>query len=167
MRYRVVLGLIAACAAVWAASAFAISAPKTFSLLDVSLDGGASSSDFAFQGAPVGGDQFPINDALYKWAGIKRGARVGHVKGIGTFQTGFGPEFSHRASVLFVAQAYLPRGTILVQGYGTINPRGPSKFTFPVVGGTGIYANARGYIAVRDLGNGNTGKSNVDVHLLP
>ena len=64
-------------------------------------------------------------------------------------------------------QAYLPGGSLLLEGYGQANPNGPSRYVFPVTGGTGIYANARGFIAVRDLGNGNAGKSNVDVRIGP
>jgi hypothetical protein len=56
---------------------------------------------------------------------------------------------------------------VLIQGFGYLNPRGASRFTLPVVGGTGVYANVRGYVKVRDIGNGNTNKSNVDIHLLP
>jgi hypothetical protein len=69
--------------------------------------------------------------------------------------------------VLLVVQAYLPAGSVLVDGYGEINPRGPSKFTLPIVGGTGAYANARGFVRVRDLGNGEGNKSNAEFHLLP
>ena len=54
-----------------------------------------------------------------------------------------------------------------MQGYGRTNPNGPSTFTLPVIGGTGKYENVRGYVVVRDLGNGHTSKSNVEFHLLP
>ena len=84
---------------------------------------------------PRAGDQFPIEDTLYKWAGTKRGALVGRVEGTGTFQV----VGDTTARVLFFAQATLPGGTVVVHGYGTINFRGPSKFTFPVTGGTGLY----------------------------
>ena len=98
----------------------------------------------------------------------QRGARVGRVEVLHTFVTGFGPEFSHKATVLFVAQVYLPAGTILVQGYGQISPGGgPARFTFPIVGGTGTYANVRGYVNLRQLGDGNQGKTNLTFHLLP
>jgi len=36
-----------------------------------------------------------------------------------------------------------------------------------VVGGTGLYANARGYVKTRDLGNGNSNNTSVEFHLLP
>jgi len=167
MRKWVVLCAVAASlAAMWASSGVAASGPKVFSFLDVS---GPSQpiGGFNFNRPPVAGDRFEINDVLYKWAGTKRGARVGHVEGIGTFLSDFGPDFSRYATVLFVAQAYIPGGSIVVEGHARINPRGPSRFTLPVVGGTGTYADARGFVKIRDLGNGNQDKSNAEFHYLP
>ena len=115
-----------ACIAVAAASgtsASALNSPRVFSLLDVSI--AERSLGFQFDRPPRAGDQFGFVDALYRWAGTERGARVGRVEGSGTFQTGFGADFSRRAIALFVAQAYLPGGTVLVQGYGRINADGP------------------------------------------
>jgi hypothetical protein len=166
-RFVVALALVASSAAVLAVSASAISSPQVFNLLDVSQNVDQPIGGFTFDRAPVGGDQFAIYDKLYKWAGVKKGAPAGHVVGLGTFQTGFGENFSHPAKVLFVAQAYLPGGSVIVNGYGVTNPNGPSTFTLPVIGGTGRYDNARGYVVVRDLGNGNSNRSNVEFHLLP
>jgi hypothetical protein len=123
--------------------------------------------DFTFNRPPVGGDQLAFTNDLYKWAGTKKGPRAGRDEVIITFVTGFGSDFSHKATALFAAQVYLHGGTILVQGYGQLNPNGPSKYTFPVVGGTGTYANVRGYVNVRDLGDGNQNKTNIEFHLLP
>ena len=166
-RYGVGFALVVLAVAVWVASASAISSPQVFNLLDVSQNVEQPIGGFTFDRPPVGGDQFAIYDKLYKWAGTKKGAPAGRVVGLGTFQTGFGENFSHSATVLFVAQAYLQGGTVLVQGYGQTNPNGPSTFTLPVIGGTGKYDNVRGYIVVRDLGNGNQSKSSVEFHLLP
>jgi len=160
----VLTGLLVAVVGVGSASALA--GPRSFSLLDVSRNTDEPIGDFNFDRAPRGGDQFAITDDLYRWAGTKRGAHYGVVRGLATFITGFGDQFTHKATVLFVAQAYLPGGSLMIEGYGVINPDGPSKFVLPVVGGTGTYANARGTVTVRDLGNGNTDKSNVDVRLV-
>jgi hypothetical protein len=84
-----------------------------------------------------------------------------------SFITGFGPDFSHKATALFTAQVFLQGGTMLAEGYGQLNPNGPSKYTFPILGGTGKYDNVRGYVKVRDLGNGNGNKTNIEFHLLP
>jgi hypothetical protein len=160
--------LIVLSVAVWASSASAISSPQTFSLLEVSTPNSQQPiGDFTFTRPPVGGDQLAFTNALYKWAGTKKGARVGRDQVMITFVTGFGSDFSHKAAALFVAQVYLPGGTILVQGYGQLNPNGPSKYTFPIVGGTGTYANVRGYVNVRDIGNGQQNKTNIEFHLLP
>lgn len=156
-----------AVSSVFATSARSLTATQDYYLLDVSRNVTEPIGGFDFNRAPVAGDRFAIEDDLYRWAGTKRGAHFGHVIGIGTFQHGFGSDFSHPGTVLFQVQAFLPGGTIFLEGYGQIDPRGPSHFTFPVAGGTGIYANARGWIAVRDLGNGDTNKSTVHVHLTP
>ena len=153
-------------AALWATSASALNGPKVFSVLEVrSIEQPMGS--FTFEQPPVGGDQFAFRDTLYRWSGAKQGTRIGHLQGVGTFVTGFGPRFTKRATVHFTVQAYLPGGSVMVEGYGRVNPRGPSKYTFPVVGGTGIYANARGQVNVRDLGDGDSSKTNVTFHLLP
>ena len=65
-----------------------------------------------------------------------------------SFITGFGSDFSMKATALFTAQVYLQGGTIFAEGYGQINPNGPSKNTFPILGGTGKYDNVRGYVNV-------------------
>ena len=166
-QYGIVLTLVVSIA-VWAASAAAINSPRTFSLLEISTPNSQQSmGDFTFDRPPVGGDQLAFTNDLYKWSGTNRGARVGRDEVIITFVTGFGPDFSQKATALFVAQVYLPGGTIVAQGYGQINPNGPSKYTFPVVGGTGAYANVGGYVKVRDLGNGNQNKTNLEFHLMP
>jgi hypothetical protein len=81
--------------------------------------------------------------------------------------TGFGPRFSHQALVLISAQAYIPGGSVMAHGYGHLRADGPARLTLPVVGGTGLYDNARGFVKVRDLGNGNISKTNIEFHLRP
>jgi hypothetical protein len=159
--------VLAAVVAAGAGSAGALNKPQDFDLLDVSQNVTEPIGGFDFNRPPAAGDRFAIEDDLYRWSGTKRGPHYGHVVGLGTFQTSFGPNFSHAATVLFQAQAFLPSGTVFVEGYGRTNPNGPSRFTLPVIGGTGAYENARGWISVRDLGNGNSNKSNVHVHLIP
>lgn len=163
----VAFSVITVSAAVWAVSASAQNSPRVFSVLDAPPSTDLPMGDFGFENPPVGGDQFAFVHTLYKWAGTKQGARVGHLQVVVTFVTGFGPRFTQRASVLINAQAYLPGGTVMVEGYGKLSADGPARLTLPVVGGTGIYANARGQVRVRDLGNGNINKSNITFHLLP
>ena len=166
-RHWSALGLAAATAAFWASSGSAITAPSHFSLLDVAGNNTPPIDGFTFNRPPVAGDRFEVRDTLYHWKGTKRGARAGFVEGVATFLSGFGSDFSRRARVLFTVEAHLNGGAVIVEGIGSVNPRGPSRFTFPITGGTGIYANARGYVTVRDLGTGEGNNSNVDIHLMP
>jgi hypothetical protein len=169
-KFRIVLALITALVvsvALSASTATGLENPRTFSLLEVDVKG-APLGDFTFDRAPVGGDRFTETNALYRWTGPKgRGARVGRNRVLVTFITGHGPRFTRRATLLLTAQMYLPDGTLLVEGYGSVPPRGPHKFKIPVVGGTGVYSNARGYVTVRDVGDGTTGTSKIDFHLVP
>jgi hypothetical protein len=162
LRKLLALAAAAALASVLAGSAWSLSRPQVFSLLDVS-ESFRPLGGFTFERAPQAGDRFALTDGLYRWAGAKRGARLGRLEVLCTFQT----VGTARATSLCTGQAFLPAGTVLVEGYLPLNFDGPSKFTLPVVGGTGGYANARGYVRIRDLGNGNSDKSNIDFHLLP
>jgi hypothetical protein len=134
------------CLAVLAPSASALKKPRVFTLLELER-GGRPLGDAIGDRPPVSGDQFFALNDLYRWTG-KRGIRVGHDRVLTTFITGFGPTFSHRALALFEAQVYLPDGTLFGEGYGSLRPDGPSTFKVPVVGGTGVYENARGYVSV-------------------
>ena len=165
MRKYLFAGVFAALAvfvAVGASSAPALVKPRAFTLLEV--EGPQQPlGDFDFNQAPVGGDQIVASNTLYRWNG-KKGIRVGRDHVLFTFMTGFGADFSHRATVLFQAQVYMPDGTIFVEGYGTIAADGPTKLELPVLGGTRIYANARGYVKVHDISGGRT---LLDFHVTP
>ena len=167
MRRVLAIAVLAASVAVWTASASALNSPRVIRVLDAPPGIDLPMGAFDFNQPPVGGDQFAFTHTLYRWAGTKQGARVGHLHVVGTFVTGFGPRFTHHALMLFDAQAYLPGGSVMAEGYGGLNPDGPTRLTLPVIGGTGIYANARGQIKVRDLGNGNINKTSIAIHLLP
>jgi hypothetical protein len=158
-KYMVVLALAVLSVAVWIASAAAISQPQTFSLLAVDNGKGQPINGFMFDRAPRAGDQFPIAEDLYKWAGAKRGTKVGSDRGAAMFMV----VTNNGGFASFNVEAILPGGTILVGGMGSI-AQGPSTYTLTVTGGTGKYANARGSVQVRDL-PGN--KENLDFHLLP
>ena len=162
-KYGVVLALVVVSVAVWVASASAISKPQVFSLLAVDNGKGQPINGFMFDREPVAGDQFPISETLYKWAGTKKGAPAGHDQGFATFVVvGKASQTS-----LFTVTAYLSGGTIFVNGMGLTTEQGDEGLTLPIVGGTGRYAGARGYVVHRPLGNGNGNKSNLEFHLLP
>ena len=155
-KQALIVGLLAAltCLAVLAPSASALKKPRVFTLLEVER-GGYPVGDTTPDQPPASGDQFLALNDLYRWTG-KRGIHVGRDRVLTTFITGFGPTFSHRALALFQAQVYLPDGSLFGEGYGELSPDGPSTFKVPVIGGTGVYANARGYVHVRDNGRGRT-----------
>ena len=162
---RVTLVVAIVAVTVFATTARAIDSPQTFTLLEVSLPrNDRPLGDFSFDRPPAPGDRFATTNALYRLNGATRGARVGRAQVMHTFVTGFGRDFSHKATLLFVAQLYLPGGTLLLEGYGQVSPDGPSRITFPVIGGTGIYANAGGYMNFRNVGES---ARRLEIHLTP
>ena len=164
MRRLFAIAVLAALVAVWATSASALNSPTVIKVLDAP-PGKDLPMGFAFDQPPAGGDQFAFTHTLYRWAGAKQGARIGRLNVLATFLTGFGPQFSHSALLLFEAQAYLPGGSVLAQGYERLRPDGPNRFTLAVIGGTGTYANVRGQVDVRDIRT--SGKSSIVFRLLP
>jgi hypothetical protein len=169
-RSRIVLAsaaILALSVAFWASAASALEGPRTVSLLEFDASE-APLGNFTFDRAPAPGDQFTETNVLYHWAGAKsKGARVGHDRVLLTFVTGFGAKFTHRATIHAIGQLYLPDGTLLAEGFGNIPADGPHRFEVPIVGGTGVYADARGYMTTQGLGNGHTPKTRLDLHLQP
>ena len=137
--------------AVGATSAGSVSPPQVVRLLEVTgpqhgLNG------FHFQRPPRAGDQIAQTDSVYEWTGGKRGARLGRVALIITSKTDAG---RNGAVGLVVAQAFLPAGSLFAEGYARLGgPQAPS--TFPILGGTGTYAAARGYVVSRPVGENKT-----------
>ena len=162
-KYGILLAVVAALVAAWAtASTSAVSSPQVFNLL--SRDSGTAQpiNGFTFDRAPRAGDQFGFADNLYKWAGSTRGAKVGSDQGIGTFLTAT----ESGGTQMFDAQANLSGGSILVSGMMAYNNNASgSTFKLAIIGGTGKYDNARGYIVVRQLPVGDN--SNLEFHVLP
>lgn len=148
---------LASGAAVGGTSAGSVSPPQVFSLLEVNgpqhgLNG------FHFQRPPRAGDQIAQTDPLYEWTNGTRGARVGRVELIITSKTGG----SRNAVALVVAQVFLPAGSLFAEGYAPFGgSQAPS--TFPVLGGTGVYATARGSVTTRALGGD---KTKLEFHLM-
>jgi hypothetical protein len=157
------LGVVAAAAVVSATlPASAITRPQVFNLIDVEvsstpLDPGANFDENAL---PELGSRFILTDALYKWAGRKRGARAGRLEAICTFT-----KIEKRVAVTAFCEGtwYLPQGQILGAAFLRFAEEA-SAFRIAVLGGTGAYANARGFIKITDLRSGN---SNMEFHLFP
>jgi hypothetical protein len=160
---RCLVGLAAAVVVgVFTVQASAISQPQKLNFLDVT-EVNHVISGFEFNRPPQGGDSFASTDGLYKWAGTKKGARAGRLETFCTVSFASGSAFT----VFCKGEAFLAAGSVLAEGWGTFPFSGPAKFTLPVVGGTGAYANVRGTVHVRDLGNGNGNNSSLELDLTP
>jgi allene oxide cyclase-like protein len=149
MRLRALAAVVIAAAAVAVGTASAISSPSLIRALEV------STSEVSLDGTqePKAGDRIYATSALYGWAGTKRGKRIGRDEVLCTFTTvhferGF-------ASAFCTAAFFLPGGSISAQAFLRFVDR-PQRFAVPVTGGTGDYANARGWIDIRDLRSGNS-----------
>jgi hypothetical protein len=90
--------------------------------------------------APKPGDRFWLHGEFYKWQGAKRGGHLGHADAIATFGESGNPVITGVAS--------LPGGRLSVTGMASAGP----VSTLAVVGGTGIYATARGEVILRTIG---------------
>lgn len=145
----VVLTSLVAGALVVATTPGAAVKPQTINLLEVQTSfvpmGGL---DETFSSPPRVGQGFVSESDLYKWNGRKRGAHSGSVQVVCTFTkiTDSG------AWEICTGAALLPGGQITVAGSIRQGP----VFEVPVVGGSGAYAGARGYVRVKDLGGGKS-----------
>jgi len=120
-------------------------------LLDVTTSYRATFPD---NRAPSFGDRFAFHDKIYRWSGRKRGALVGHADITAVV---IGPNLSRLSAI-----AYLPGGTLVVFGDNSLSARSQK---LSVIGGTGIYATARGELIVRNIGGENSSNSAVTVRL--
>src|SRR4051794_31419611 len=88
MRLRFVLcalPAVFAAAGVLVSPASPLTKQQTFSVLSVDSGIETPIGGFAFDREPVPGDRFGFVDYLHKWAGTKRGARIGRLEGLCTF----------------------------------------------------------------------------------
>ena len=150
---------ILALALVVTAGTSALSRPRVISVLSVSGPILTDPPDvFSRNSPPPIGTRLFFHDSVYAWAGKKRGERIGHTVGLCTL-TGFtGNAFTS----LCAETVFLPAGQILIAGSPLITD-GPMNFVVAVVGGTGRYSDARGWVRIRDLST--FGKSSLVFHL--
>lgn len=147
-------------------SAAAIDRPRTLNILEIDESDQSVNLGFDFQRLPRPGDQFGFKSGLYTWSGANRGARVGHDEGHCIFVRVTGGEQNPSIDAHCAASFSLPGGTVLAEAFLRL-PEGPLIADIPVIGGTGAYANARGFVHIRDLGTGDTGHSSLTFHLVP
>jgi hypothetical protein len=156
-----VLVLVCAAAVAAAGSGSASTRPQVIRLLevggaDIGLDGQSE------EAPPKAGDRFYFANTLYAWAGTKRGKRVGRDEGLCTFTQVAFPIVRGFCT----AQFRLPAGTILVESFIRFT-EGPLNIKVPITGGTGAYANARGWAQIRDIGPESSSNSAIALHLMP
>ncbi len=148
-------GLVVAAALVAASTAGSAVKPQTFNLLEVSTSFvGAAGFDETGNTPPKTGQGFVIGSDFYKWRGTKRGAHAGTLNASCMWVT---DPNTPSAKTICTAVAAFPGGKITaigVIGTGT-------TFSLPIVGGTGIYTGAQGYVKVTQaLGGPDSNKSN-------
>ncbi len=167
MRRRLVLvAVVAAVLGLAVAPAFGHRVAQVFSLIDVSGPSTAlppgSFNPNSEEPTPLGA-RFEFTDALYKWAGRKRGARAGRLEGLCTATR---LSLAARSETIFCnATAFLPAGEILFAGHIVFSEH-TNTFAVVVIGGTGSYAGARGFVKITNIGPPDSNKSNFEIHLL-
>jgi hypothetical protein len=165
-RLSVFVGALVSALVVAVTSASGLNRSQTFSLLEIDESDASVNLGFDFQRLPRPGDQFAFKSGLYKWAGTKRGARVGRDVGHCTFVRVAGDEQHLLLDAHCAASFFLPTGSVLAEAFLRL-PEGPLNADIPVIGGTGAYANARGVVHIRNLGTGDLGHTSLTFHLLP
>lgn len=142
--------LLAACAVVVAlapgAGSAAAGKPQTISLLAINVYTGIEGYNPGGVTPPTIGSGFVGYGTLYKWAGVRRGARAGSIRVFCTF-TSVDPAPATPWTDCD-ATLFLPPGEIELSGF---IPQS-SVVNLPVVGGTGAYAQASGYVRVERIG---------------
>jgi hypothetical protein len=155
------VGLLGVCVvvgvlAVGVTSASAAPGPQTMSFVETDTvfvgTGGFPTSN----APPAVGEGFVTDGTLSKWAGTTKGAGVGHVRVVCTvtsvnLTTSAGTVWTQCQVSLF-----LPAGVIEVSG--PLSLSAPSN-ELPIVGGTGAYVGAQGYVTHRSIGGQNSNRS--------
>jgi hypothetical protein len=152
----VIVGILAALVA--SASASAIDKPEVISVLVLPVRV-TPLGELDFEKLKAG-DHFGFAGVMYSWSGRKRGNRIGRIEG----QCQVVSAVSARgAGTLYCAStAFLPGGRILFEGHDHL---GTTPKSFPITGGTGRYADARGSVTTKDIGF--SGKAANVFRLLP
>lgn len=147
-----ILGVALACGL---SGAGASMKPQTISLLEVDTGyAGVGGYDTSGNAAPAPGQGVAFSGTLYRWAGARRGAAAGHVQAVCTATPGGGGVCQGVIS--------LASGTLALVGPTSLGG-GPSNI--PIVGGTGAYVGASGYMHSHDIGGPNSSESADVLHL--
>jgi hypothetical protein len=137
------LGVVAVASVIVTASSLAAGGSgKTINFIEVGRPAEDRFIDHNGNQRPDPGDSFMATEDLYRWAGVKRGAHLGRSEVICTLAT--------RSAGHCTGTFFLPGGTIQAAGYVQLESGPVDKVA--IVGGTGIYAGARGTFTSRDIG---------------
>ena len=143
--------------AVGVVSASAAAKPQTISVLEVDTAfAGTGGYNAASNGPPSAGQGVTFSATVYTWAGAKRGKPIGHLQVLCTVTAG--------GSGLCNGVMVLPTG--LLELLGPANLNGNSATDIPVVGGTGAYVGAQGYMHTKPIGTQNSGTSADTIHII-
>ncbi len=136
--------------------------PMTTSVLEVDTfyagTGGFNLASSTVPPAP--GQGITFSGIVYKWLGTKRGAPLGHVEGICTATSG--------ANAMCSGAISLPAGSISLFGPASLDfSHASGSSEVPIVGGTGAYVGARGYMRSTNIGaqNGPTSAAADVIHI--
>jgi hypothetical protein len=158
MRFKVGLALVCTLAgalmSVGASSGSVRS--QTIRLLEIDTSftptGGFS---FSANRPPAPGEGFAFGGTLYKWAGARRGAAVGHLAAMCTVVT--------KTVALCNGAIFLAGGKLELLAPTNINSNGGDDIA--IVGGTGAYVGAQGHMQSTPIGGPDSNKSSLVIHL--
>jgi hypothetical protein len=158
MRFATAVSVVASVVILGASAVAAAQKPQTISLFEMDTafypTGGWDANS---NNPPAVGQGFVSNGTYYKWAGTKRGAAVGRLQVTCTATTAVtftsaGPNGWFHCD----ATAFLPGGKIEVSGPLSFSAK---TNTLPVVGGTGQYVGAQGYVKTTNIGSEDSNTS--------
>lgn len=154
--------LLSVCAVVGVSAVGVVSSaaavkPQTISLLEVdTFFAGTGGYNTASNTPPSPGQGVTFSGTEYKWSGKKRGAPLGHLQVVCTVTTG--------STGLCNGIISLPSGSIELLGAANFSSNAPSDVS--VVGGTGSYVGAQGYMHTKNIGGQNAGMSSNVIHII-
>jgi hypothetical protein len=163
-RFAAALGVVVTVVMLGASALSAAPKPQTISLFEMDTafypTGGWNADSNV---PPAIGQGFVSNGTYYKWAGTKRGAAVGSLQVACTVTTPV--TFTQTGGTGWLhcdATAFLPGGKIEASGPLSFTAR---TNTLPVVGGTGQYVAAQGYVKTTNIGGGDSSTSADVIHI--
>ena len=158
MRFKT--GLLVACVLAGALTSVGASSasvkPQTINLLELDTSfAPLGGYNFRSQAPPGPGQGFAFGGTVFKWAGAKRGAAFGHLAAMCTVVTA--------TEALCNGVIFLPAGKLELLAATNINNEGADDI--PIVGGTGAYVGAQGYMRSTPIGGSDSNKSSLVIHL--